>query len=112
MKIVYEAANSLDAHVVQDVLRQHHIAAIVLGEHLQGAIGDLQAANLVRVEVPDDDASRARQIVMDWDRSNPGDGGSGGFRQHQTAQSVHGVSVSWLLVAMLVGMIIGYSLHG
>ena len=110
MKIVYEAANSLDAHVVQDVLRQHHIAAIVLGEHLQGAVGDLQAANLVRVEVPDEDAQRARDIVVDWDRSNPGDlAGNGRTR---LASPEQGVPVSWLFAALLIGMVIGYSLRG
>lgn len=73
MRSVYEPSGAIQAHVLQDVLRQHGIASHVQGEHLQGAIGELPAGNLVRLLVADGDFAAARRAVEEWERATPMD---------------------------------------
>lgn len=69
MIIVYHAANSLDANLIKNLLAQHHIQAFILGEYLQGGVGDLPAADLVKVAVDDQDAVAAQDIIHQWNRA-------------------------------------------
>lgn len=69
MRSVYEPANAVQAHVLQDVLRQHGITSFVSGEHLQGAIGELPAGSLLRLLVDDADWSAARRALDEWERA-------------------------------------------
>ncbi|WP_312454939.1 DUF2007 domain-containing protein [Comamonas sp.] len=69
MRSVYEPANAVQAHVLQDVLRQHGIASFVSGEHLQGAIGELPAGSLLRLWVDEADWSAARRALEEWERA-------------------------------------------
>lgn len=74
MKTLYQAASAIEAHMICDVLKQEGIHAQVLGEHLQGAIGELPAAGLVRVMVVDEaDYDRGREVVERWDAAQPAD---------------------------------------
>ena len=69
MKTVYEAANAIEAHMLQDLLRQEHIEADVQGAYLTGGIGELPAAGLVRLTVEDEDYTPAREIIERWEAS-------------------------------------------
>jgi len=69
MRTVYEPASAVQAHVLQDVLRQHGITSFVSGEHLQGAIGELPAGSLVRLLVDDADWAPARRALEEWERA-------------------------------------------
>lgn len=69
MKTVYEAANAIEAHMLQDLLRQEHLEAEVQGAYLTGGIGELPAAGLVRLTVADDDYAQAREIIKRWESS-------------------------------------------
>ena len=40
MKTVFSAAHSLEAHMVKNLLEIERINAFILGEHLQGGVGD------------------------------------------------------------------------
>lgn len=71
MKTVYEAANAVEAHMLQDLLRSAHIHARVDGAYLQGAMGELPAAGLVRLVVEDEDWSRARAELERWEAEQP-----------------------------------------
>ncbi|MDP3690603.1 DUF2007 domain-containing protein [Bradyrhizobium sp.] len=71
MKTLYHASSAIEAHMLQDLLQQERIAAFVHGEHLQGAIGELPAAGLVRVEVNDADYEMARAVVARWEAQQP-----------------------------------------
>ena len=73
MRSVYEPSSAVQAHLLQDVLRQHSIASHVQGEHLQGAIGELPAGGLVRLLVDDADYAAARRALEDWERAAPMD---------------------------------------
>lgn len=67
MKTLYEAANAAEAHMLADLLKQQGITADIHGEHLQGAVGGLQAIGLVRVVVNEQDFASARTVVENWE---------------------------------------------
>lgn len=69
MRIVFNASNSLDAHMIKDLLHMQDIAAFVHGEHLQSGVGMLQAMDLVQVIVDDADYAAARVIIDEWEAS-------------------------------------------
>ena len=71
MKSVYQAAHGFDAHMVKDLLEQAGIPAQVRGEFLQGALGELPAGGMVTVWVAKADVTRAREVVLAWERSAP-----------------------------------------
>jgi hypothetical protein len=66
MRIVFHAANSLDAHIVKDLLAMQGIRAFIMGEHLQGGIGTLPAFDLVKIMVDDASYGAAIEIVAQW----------------------------------------------
>ena len=63
MTPVFEAINSLEAHLVKIRLIGEGIDARVGGDYLQGAMGELPAMGFLKVWVEDRDASRARAII-------------------------------------------------
>lgn len=79
MIVVYQAQNSIDAHLLRGMLEQRGITASVTGEFLQGGAGELPAGGVVGVSVADADAESARQVVnefetnlqteVDWDEA-------------------------------------------
>jgi hypothetical protein len=71
MITVYNAMNSIDAHIIQNLLAQQEIQAFVLGEHLQSGVGEIPALGLVRVTVSDTDYPQAKAIVAEWEASTP-----------------------------------------
>lgn len=70
MRIVFHAANSLDAHMVKDVLAMQGIQAFITGEHLQSGVGTLPAFDLVKIMVDDASYVAAKEIVAQWNGSN------------------------------------------
>ncbi len=70
MKTVLHALDLVEANVVKGLLKSEGISCSVLGEYLQGAIGELPPTGLIRVVVSEDDYEQARQIVEGW--SNAG----------------------------------------
>lgn len=67
MIIIYHAANSLDANLIKGLLEQSNIPAFILGEYLQGGVGDLPASDLVKVAVEETYAHEAKQIIQAWE---------------------------------------------
>jgi hypothetical protein len=57
--------------MIKNLLELNEVQSEVFGEHLQGGVGDLQAIGIVRVMVADDDYERARNVVTDWELSQP-----------------------------------------
>lgn len=70
MKTLYEAANAVEAHMLQDFLKQEGISTAVQGAYLQGAIGDLPAAGLVRLVVDEAQYLEARAAIERWESAN------------------------------------------
>ena len=67
MKLLYEAQNSIEAHMILNLLEQDGLVARIDGEYLQGGVGELQAVGVVRVMVDEGDYSSARKIIEQWD---------------------------------------------
>src|SRR5690606_26182558 len=68
MKRIYEASHSVEAHMIVHLLEQEGVRAYVQGEHLQSGAGELPLGNLVAVAVEDEDESRARAVIREWER--------------------------------------------
>lgn len=103
MKHVYDAANSLEAHMVLDLLRQEGIRGQVEGEYLQGAVGALPAAGLVRVVVDEADHAAAQRVITRWNQAQP-DEPSAGRRAGASPTPARGLAGGWLLLA---GVLLG-----
>jgi len=65
MRVIYEAENLLDGHLVKGLVEQRGITAFLSGQYLTGALGELPAAGLVQVMVADDDAEVAGEVVAE-----------------------------------------------
>jgi hypothetical protein len=73
MRTLYQAASAIEAHMLVDLLKQQGLSAEIHGEHLQGAIGELPAAGLVRLVVDDPDYAAARAVIDHWESAQPAD---------------------------------------
>lgn len=63
MKLIFQANNILEAHIVAGLLQSHNINAHVGGFYLQGAVGDLPATDFAHVFVNDEDTLEAEQLI-------------------------------------------------
>ncbi len=63
MKVVYEAANLIDAHLVRHALEAVEIPVFLRGEQLLGGMGELPLFGVIAVCVPDVAWPEARDIV-------------------------------------------------
>ena len=70
MMTVYNALNSIEGHIIKNLLEQQEIPAYVLGEHLQSGVGEVPAIGLIRISVSDTDYPRAKEIIDEWDSSS------------------------------------------
>ena len=71
MRTVYEASNSIEAHILQGFLMQEGLATQVVGAYLQGGMGELPAQGFVRLIVGEDDYDRARAAIARWEAASP-----------------------------------------
>jgi Putative prokaryotic signal transducing protein len=69
VRTVCEPANSLEGHMLQDLLQQRGIHARLEGAGLQGAIGELPTIGLVRLLVEDEDFAAARAVMDEWEKT-------------------------------------------
>ena len=68
MKIIYNAADIIEAHIVSGMLMARGIDAYVGGHYLQGAIGDLSPVGFATVSVADADADAALTVISEYER--------------------------------------------
>ena len=71
---VYECTLAVEAHMVCDLLASAGISARVEGEFLQTGAGELPLGNLVKVRVHPTRAAEAREVIAEWEKSQPPDG--------------------------------------
>lgn len=67
MVSVFEAENNIEAHMIVHLLKRSGIEAQIMGEHLQGGVGELPAQGNIRVVVDDSDAEEARRVISAWE---------------------------------------------
>lgn len=96
MRTVYEAANTLEAHMLLDLLQQQGFDARIEGAALQGAAGELPAGGLVRVVVADEQVFAARAFVKRWDAQQPRESGDG-----------RPVDKASLYKGLMIGLVVG-----
>lgn len=77
MRVVYEAQDLLDAHLVRGALEAQGIRAWVNGEFLTGAIGQLPVSGLLSVMVSDLDWEVAQPVVEALREARAAAGASG-----------------------------------
>lgn len=73
MKTLYEAASLVEAHLLKDLLAQEGVPAVIHGEFLQGGMGELPAAGLVRLMVDDHHYGAGRAVIERWEAGAAGD---------------------------------------
>ena len=66
MRVVYEAENVIDAHLVKGLLENNEIPAFVRGEYLVGAVGELPVMGLVAVLVPESQVEAAQDLLREF----------------------------------------------
>lgn len=71
MKVVYEAANLIDAHLVRHALEADEIPVFLKGEALLGGMGELPLFGMVQVCVPEAVWPQARDIVEQLSLGEP-----------------------------------------
>jgi hypothetical protein len=67
MKSVYEADNIVEAQMILDLLERSGIEGQIRGEYLQGGAGELGVGGLVSVQAHENDASRAKGLIAEWE---------------------------------------------
>lgn len=67
METVFDAENNVEAHMIVHLLERSGISASIIGEHLQGGVGELPAHGNIRVVVEPGDVLAARQIISEWE---------------------------------------------
>ena len=71
MKVVYDAAGIIDAHLVKHALEAAEIPVFLKGEALLGGMGELPLFGVVQVCVPDSAWPQAREVVDTLDLDSP-----------------------------------------
>lgn len=64
MKVVYGAANLIDAHLVRHALEDAGIPVFIRGEALTGGAGELPLHGVLQVCVPEAAWPRAHEVVQ------------------------------------------------
>jgi len=65
MRVVYDAANLIDAHLVRHALEAEGLPVYLRGESLVGGVGELPLFGVVAVCVPESTWADARAVVED-----------------------------------------------
>lgn len=73
MQAVYEAENSIDAHLARVWLEQAGLSPWIRGEFLGGALGELPAHGVLAVCVPVHQVPAARQALEELQRVRCGE---------------------------------------
>ena len=71
MKLLYQASNTVEAHMILNLLEQAGLSVRIDGEYLQGGIGELQAIGVVRVMVEENHYADANEVIKEWDTKQP-----------------------------------------
>ena len=66
MITVYQAHSSFDAKLIQDQLSFEGIDSHIMGDLLQGGMGELQAHGLVKLMVDEEDFNQSITIIENW----------------------------------------------
>lgn len=71
MIAIYHPVSLIEAQCLKDMLEHHHIFCHIAGADLTGAIGELPAMGLLALQVDDNDAGRAKQLIEEYQSAVP-----------------------------------------
>ncbi|HSC78898.1 MAG TPA: DUF2007 domain-containing protein [Chitinolyticbacter sp.] len=71
MQRVFQAENTIEAHLVKHWLQASRIPCELRGEYLTGAMGELPVTGLVALWVEDEDVNAARRVIAEWRAAEP-----------------------------------------
>lgn len=104
MIIVYDAANSLEAHVIKGVLEQHEIPAYIQGEHLQSGVGEIHSINsLVKISVENENYEAARKIIKEWEAAEPRLSTKEASSESQTNNHLFHFNLMHIIISFIIG---------
>ncbi len=63
MKSVFKSGNYIEAQIVLGMLQSYDLAAGFLGNFLVGGVGELPAADLYTLQVPETDFDKANEVI-------------------------------------------------
>jgi hypothetical protein len=64
---IFEAANTVEAHMILNLLEQAGLTGRIEDEYLQGGMGEIPAVGIIRVMILESDFEAAKKIVDEWD---------------------------------------------
>ncbi len=64
---IFEAQNSVEAHLILNLFEQAGLTGRIDGEYLQGGMGELQVSDIVRVMIVEDDYEKGKEIIRQWE---------------------------------------------
>lgn len=67
METVFDAENNVEAHMIAHLLERSGIKSEIMGEFLQGGVGELPAHGNIRVVVEPGNAPKARELIAAWE---------------------------------------------
>jgi hypothetical protein len=71
MKNIFEAENTIEAHMISGLLEQRGIQSNINGEYLQGGVGDIQPQGFIQITVDENNYDAARKIIDEWESKQP-----------------------------------------
>ena len=69
MKIVFNARDILEAHIVSGMLNANGIETYIGGYYLQGGIGEACGFNFANIQIADEDFESAVPLIADYEKS-------------------------------------------
>lgn len=66
MITVLHALDAIEANLIKGLLESEGVQSSVLGEYLQGGVGELPPQGLIRVVVEEQDYEQAKAIIENW----------------------------------------------
>ncbi len=70
IKVVYRPADTIEGHIVCNMLRAQGVDAILLGEYQQGGVGELMPADFACIEVPEEQLAAAELIMHEYQKNS------------------------------------------
>jgi hypothetical protein len=71
LKLIYNARDITEAHIVSGLLKSNGIDAYVGGHYLQGGVGELAASDFATIHVDDENVDAALSIIAEYEGVEP-----------------------------------------
>jgi hypothetical protein len=106
MHTIYEANNSIEAHMLLDLLEQRGIKAFLVGDYLQTGFGELPSI-AIQIQVLEADAEAASIVIQEWEKQSP----TNTTKYNQTTTLNLGLIVLSICVGLALGFLVTHLLY-